>query len=55
MMTYNALIASYLAYLGATERQSGWLLWPAVGLHAAVATALFWTWNKERSTGNRGE
>jgi hypothetical protein len=48
MMTYNALIASYLAYLGATERQSGLLLWPAAGLHAVVALILVWMWRQDR-------
>lgn len=43
MLAYNALIALYLAYLGTVERSTGWLLWPAVALHAFVALGLAWT------------
>jgi hypothetical protein len=43
MLTYNALIALYLAYLGTAAHLQGLLLWPAVGLHAVVALALVWT------------
>ena len=43
MLTYNLLIASYLAYLGAVAHLSGMLLWPAVALHAAVASLLLRT------------
>lgn len=42
MRVYNALIALYLAYLGAVVAMSGLLLWPAVALHAAVALVLTW-------------
>jgi Ca2+/Na+ antiporter len=42
MRAYNALIAIYLAYLGAAMGMSGVLLWPAVVLHAAVALVLAW-------------
>jgi hypothetical protein len=37
MLIYNALIAAYLAYLGAIGHLGGLLLWPAVVLHAVVA------------------
>ncbi len=47
MLTYNALIASFLAYLGAIERVDGLLLWPAVGLHALVAVLLVGSWLAE--------
>ena len=40
MLTYNLLIAFFLAYLGAVERIGGILLWPAVALHAVVALML---------------
>jgi len=50
MLTYNALIALYLAYLFSAEHQGGALLWPAVALHAAVAILLVWAWRAERST-----
>ena len=42
MLAYNALIAVYLAALGAGGRADGSLLWPAAVLHAAVALALAW-------------
>ena len=44
MLVYNALIALYLAYLGTVWHLGGWLLWPAVALHAAMALLLVWTW-----------
>ena len=43
MLTYNSLTALYLAYLGTLGHQRGFLLWPAVALHAAVALLLIWT------------
>jgi hypothetical protein len=43
MLIYNALIASYLAWLGTAHSMKGLLLWPAVALHAAVALLLVWT------------
>jgi hypothetical protein len=43
LLIYNALIALYLAYLGASGQASGVLLWPAAALHAAVAILLAWT------------
>jgi hypothetical protein len=48
MLIYNALIALYLAYLGAVAHLEGLLLWPAIVLHAAVASLLVWTWHTER-------
>jgi Ca2+/Na+ antiporter len=50
MLIYNGLIALYLAYLGTVEHLEGWLLWPAVALHAVVALLLVWTWRSERLT-----
>jgi hypothetical protein len=47
MLTYNVLIALYLAYLGTVGHLRGVLLWPAVGLHAVVALLLVWTWRDE--------
>lgn len=46
MLLYNALIALYLAYLGRYGHFGGLLLWPAAGLHAAVAIMLVWGWRK---------
>jgi hypothetical protein len=40
LLTYNLLVAAYLAFLGLGEHLGGPLLWPAVALHAAVAGAL---------------
>jgi hypothetical protein len=42
MLAYNALIPLYLAYCGVMKHFWGLLLWPAVGLHAAVALWLLW-------------
>jgi hypothetical protein len=47
MLTYNFLIALFLAYLGAVERVGGILLWPAAGLHAVVALMLARSWLAE--------
>jgi len=49
MLTYNLLVALYLAYLGALHA-GGLLLWPAVALHAAVALLLIRAWYNERRT-----
>lgn len=43
MLTYNALIALFLAYLGTKGHWLGLLLWPACALHAIVALLLVWT------------
>lgn len=50
MLVYNALIAFYLAFLGSVRHAGGWLLWPAVGLHAVIALLLVSTWRGKRST-----
>ena len=50
MLTYNALIALYLGYLGTLGHLRGLLLWPAVVLHAVVTVLLVWTWRGERRT-----
>lgn len=42
LLTYNLLVAVYLAYLGGVEHLGGSLLWPAVGLHALVAGLLLY-------------
>ena len=49
MLTFNALIALYLPYLGTVGHRGGLLLWPGVVLHAVVALLLVWTWRNERS------
>jgi hypothetical protein len=40
MLTYSALVTLYLAYLGFAGISSGFLLWPAVILHAILITLL---------------
>ncbi|WP_454623668.1 hypothetical protein [Bradyrhizobium cenepequi] len=40
MLTYSALVALYLAYLGAAGDLNGTLLWPAVVLHAILTVLL---------------
>ncbi len=50
MLVYNALIASYLSFLGTFRHLGGRLLWPAIALHAIVALLLVWTSRSERST-----
>ncbi len=54
MLTYNALIALYLAYLGTLGHLGGLLLWPGVVLHAVVALLLVWTWRDERTKTTQG-
>jgi Ca2+/Na+ antiporter len=50
LLTYNVLIALYLAYLGTAGHLGSLLLWPGVALHAAVALLLVWAWRGERRT-----
>jgi hypothetical protein len=49
MLAYNALVATYLAFLGAARHLAGPLLWPAVLLHAVVAVLLLVAWVRERA------
>jgi hypothetical protein len=51
MLVYNALIASYLAWLGTIEHMGGSLLWPGVALHGLVALLLVCAWRDERQIG----
>jgi hypothetical protein len=50
MLTYNALIALYLAYLGTLGHMRGYLLWPAIALHGVMALLLMWARRGERQT-----
>jgi hypothetical protein len=50
ILIYNALIAPYLAYLGAVVHVGGLLLWPAAALHAVLALLLVWIWREQRRT-----
>ena len=40
MLTYLAVSALYLAYVGIADGLTGILLWPAVGLHAVLTVLL---------------
>ena len=40
LIVYNTSTAVVLAWAGAAGAADGWLLWPAVGLHAILAAAL---------------
>lgn len=42
MLTYNALIALCLGWLGVAGQAGGLLLWPAAVLHLAVAAWIGW-------------
>jgi len=53
MLTYNVLIALYLAYLGTIRHLEGLLLWPGAALHAVVALLLVWTWRERRTQTSR--
>ena len=44
MLTYSALVALYLAYLGLVEGLTAILLWPAVALHAILSVFLGRLW-----------
>ncbi len=48
MLTYNLLVALFLAYAGTIGHLGGPLLWPGVALHAVVALLLIWTWRGAR-------
>ena len=44
MLTYSALVALYLAYLGFAVGLTGILLWPAVVVHAILSVFLGRLW-----------
>ena len=48
LLTYNLLVAVYFAYLGVAQNPGGLLLWPVVGLHAAVAGLLLYARSAKR-------
>jgi hypothetical protein len=50
MLTYSALVALYLAYLGFAVGLTGILLWPAVALHAILSVFLGRLWFGWRPT-----
>jgi hypothetical protein len=42
MLTYNAAVTLFLAYVGFAGGSTGMLLWPAVVLHAIMTALLAW-------------
>jgi hypothetical protein len=48
MLSYSVLVTLYLAYLGIEGERAGYLLWPAVMLHALLTLFLARVWHKER-------
>ena len=50
MLIYSVTVTLYLAYLGLWGGFSGILLWPAVGLHAALSVLLWRSRPKSNST-----
>lgn len=40
LLVYNSAVAAYLAYLGASGKATGALLWPIVILHVLLAAAI---------------
>ena len=46
LLSYNGLIALYLATLGAAGQWNGLLLWPAAVSHALIALALVLLWRR---------
>lgn len=49
LLTYNLLVAAYLAFLGTARHLGGVLLWPTVALHALVTSLLLFLWKAETS------
>ena len=49
LLTYNLLVAAYLALLGTAGHMRGLLLWPTVALHALVTALLLFFWKAETS------
>jgi hypothetical protein len=42
LLIYNAVATGYLCYLGSVANLAGFLLWPAVIVHAALVLLLMW-------------
>jgi len=51
MLIYSLLATLYLAYLGVGGELVGWLLWPAIVVHAVVTVILGRAWLTRTSTG----
>jgi hypothetical protein len=50
MLTYNAAVTLYLAYVGFTGGLSGLLLWPVVALHAILTALLTRASTRDKET-----
>jgi len=50
MLTYNAVVTLYLAYVGFVGGFTGILLWPAVVLHAVLTALLIWAATSDKET-----
>jgi hypothetical protein len=48
LLTYNFLLAIYLALVGLGSELVGVLLWPVVIVHAVLTALLGYAWSKER-------
>jgi hypothetical protein len=48
MLTYNALVAAYLMYLGLGGVLVGILLWPATAIHAVLTLPFAYVWFNDR-------
>ncbi len=50
MLTYNALVACYLTFLGIGGQFVGVLLWPAVAIHGLITLLLIRAWLRAEQT-----
>jgi len=48
LLTYNTLIAPYLAFFATRGQWHGGFLWPGAVLHAVVALSLILAWRGQR-------
>jgi hypothetical protein len=55
MLTYGAVVALYLAYVGFAGNLVGILLWPAVVLHLVLTALMTWGINKRHGDANTEE
>jgi len=51
ILSYNLLVALYLSYIGIRGEWVGFLLWPAVVVHAALSLLLARSWLKPEANG----
>jgi hypothetical protein len=48
LLTYSLPVTLYLVYLGVIGHLAGWLLWPAVAVHAVWMLLLVAAWRHDR-------